>query len=217
MQTITIERLKEVLSYDPDSGIFVWIARGRGIRTGRQAGSIDPLNGYRMIRIDGVTYLAQRLAWFWIYGTWPRLIRFQNKNRDDCSKTNLCEGFYLITKHDHKTKEGKAAFQKEYRSKFRHVHVAKERKRKFGVGIEDYERMMIAQDGRCAICKLEETAMRQGKVLTLAVDHDHKTGAVRGLLCSTCNKGLGMLGDTLERVSEAAAYLKRHSIIFGGA
>ena len=209
MPTITAERIKELLSYDEDTGVFVWIGRGKGIRTGRRAGSIDPVNGYRAIRIDGVTYHAQRLAWFLLHGTWPRLIRFQNHDRDDCSKKNLCEGFYLITKHDHKTKEGKAAFQKEYRSKFRHVHVAKERERKFGVGAEAYEQMLLAHDGKCGICKREETATRMGKVLTLAVDHDHNTGQVRGLLCSTCNKGLGMLGDTLERAQMAVAYLSR--------
>ena len=207
--TITAERIRALLSYDEETGFFVWVAKGKGIRTGRRAGSVDPKNGYRMIRIDGVTYLAQRLAWFLLYGTWPRLIRFQNKDRDDCSKINLCEGFYLVTKHDHRTKEGLAAYQKEYRNKFRHVHVAKERERKFGVDAAEYDRMLKAHNGKCGICKREETATRMGKVLTLAVDHDHITGQVRGLLCSTCNKGLGMLGDTLERVQMAAAYLNR--------
>ena len=209
--TITAERINELLSYDEVTGFFVWIGKGKGIRTGRRAGSVDAKNGYRMIRIDGVTYLAQRLAWFLLYGTWPRLIRFQNKNRDDCSKENLCEGFYLITKHDHRTKEGKAAFQKEYRDKFRHVFVSKERERKFGVDADEYDRMLASQGGVCAICKSEEKAMRYGKVLGMAVDHDHVTGRVRGLLCSACNKALGLLGDSVDRLSAATEYLRGYS------
>ena len=76
--------------------------------------------------IEGESYLAQRLAWFWVHGTWPRLIRFQNKDRSDCRISNLAEGRYLETKHDHRTKEGRSAYQKEYRSLHREEFEQKE-------------------------------------------------------------------------------------------
>jgi hypothetical protein len=50
-----------------------------------------------------------------------------------------------------------------------------------------YSAMLAEQDGLCAICHRPETAVRHGKAMLLAVDHDHTTGAVRGLLCHNCN------------------------------
>lgn len=56
--------------------------------------------------------------------------------------------------------------------------------------------------GRCGICGKEP---RSGFV----IDHDHKTGRVRGLLCQRCNSGLGSLGDSIEGLKAAIAYLER--------
>lgn len=67
--------------------------------------------------------------------------------------------------------------------------------------------MVVAQDGRCAICREEETATARGRVRSLAVDHDHETGAVRGLLCSRCNTALGLFRDNPALLLEAIAYL----------
>jgi hypothetical protein len=61
----------------------------------------------------------------------------------------------------------------------------------FGLTIEDYDAMHEAQGGVCAICKQPETSSRGGKVYRLAVDHDHTTGQVRGLLCFKCNSSMG--------------------------
>ena len=59
--------------------------------------------------------------------------------------------------------------------------------KKFGITVEDYEQMHDSQDGVCKICKLPQS----GRFKNLAVDHDHETGEVRGLLCMTCNRNLG--------------------------
>jgi Recombination endonuclease VII len=67
--------------------------------------------------------------------------------------------------------------------------------------MEDYRRMLSKQNGACAICK-------QVFQETLAVDHCHTTGKVRGLLCRKCNTGLGNYGDDPGRLREAAAYLE---------
>ncbi len=68
--------------------------------------------------------------------------------------------------------------------------------------------MWISQDGVCAICRRPETFITTGQgPCRLSVDHDHKTGKVRGLLCRDCNVGLGNFGDSGERLRNAAAYL----------
>jgi hypothetical protein len=77
----------------------------------------------------------------------------------------------------------------------------------FGITPEEYAAMVVAQDGRCAICREEETATARGRVRSLAVDHDHETGAVRGLLCSRCNTALGLFRDNPALLLEAIAYL----------
>ncbi len=78
----------------------------------------------------------------------------------------------------------------------------------YGLSPEQYQAMMIEQDGRCAICCTSEWGGRSKKP---NVDHDHVTGKVRGLLCEACNLGLGKFGDDPERVRAAAAYLEAHT------
>jgi hypothetical protein len=81
--------------------------------------------------------------------------------------------------------------------------------KKYGIDEAIYEAMVAAQDGKCAICNLPETSKRCGVVLRLAVDHDHVTGGVRGLLCHRCNRGIGSLGENLESLQRAIDYLIR--------
>lgn len=75
---------------------------------------------------------------------------------------------------------------------------------RFGIKEEDYEYMMKLQFGVCAICGKSEGSSKYPK---LFVDHDHKTGLVRGLLCDLCNKGLGNFLDQPELLNSAAVYL----------
>lgn len=85
--------------------------------------------------------------------------------------------------------------------------------RKFGLSPEDHAALLESQGGVCAICGLPETDVHHatGKVQNLAIDHDQKTGAVRGLLCALCNKGLGSFLDDQTRLSRAMQYLQRPS------
>lgn len=75
-------------------------------------------------------------------------------------------------------------------------------KHKYGITLDDYNSMFLKQGGACALCFLPPI----GDVLS--VDHDHGTGAVRGLLCRRCNIALGMLGDSVEGLERAVRYLK---------
>lgn len=73
--------------------------------------------------------------------------------------------------------------------------------RKYGVDLGEYQRLFDAQGGRCAVCRKEQQR-------AFDVDHDHATGAVRGLLCTSCNRMIGHGGDSPETLEAAAAYLR---------
>lgn len=80
-------------------------------------------------------------------------------------------------------------------------------KKKFGISLEEYDALNEKQKGLCSIChKLCSSGNR------LAVDHDHKTAKIRGLLCQSCNVGLGYFKDNPELLVSAAAYLKEHNV-----
>jgi hypothetical protein len=69
---LTKERLREVLEYNQETGEFRWKARNSNrIKIGAVAGAPFGNRGYRKIGVDGVTYYAHRLAWFYTYGAWP--------------------------------------------------------------------------------------------------------------------------------------------------
>lgn len=84
-------------------------------------------------------------------------------------------------------------------------------KNTYGISREEYDRMMTEQDGRCAICGLDEPNShgRTGTKFRLSVDHCHDTGRVRGLLCQKCNRAVGLLGDDIDLLKKAIDYLER--------
>lgn len=75
---------------------------------------------------------------------------------------------------------------------------------RYGLSVEDYWRISEQQGGRCGICLSESPPGTR-----LRIDHDHQTGAVRGLLCNKCNTGLGLFGDRLEKLLAAVEYLRK--------
>ena len=73
---------------------------------------------------------------------------------------------------------------------------------------EDYNDTLELQEGVCALCLKPETSKRDdGSEQLLAVDHDHATGRIRGLLCQRCNTGLGLFRDDPEALERAAEYV----------
>jgi hypothetical protein len=83
----------------------------------------------------------------------------------------------------------------------------KEVLRKYGLSIADYDAMLAAQGGKCLICGRPEWKTDNVKTRMLAVDHDHETGQVRGLLCGRCNTSIGQFDDDPELLIRAAEYL----------
>ena len=78
--------------------------------------------------------------------------------------------------------------------------------KRYGITYEQYEAMEKAQNGLCKICLKLPTNSWSDR---LHVDHDHKTGEVRGLLCYMCNVAVGNLEDSPERADRVAAYLRK--------
>lgn len=92
-------------------------------------------------------------------------------------------------------------YHKDRREHFRELDV----KRKYGIDAQDYRKLFENQKGKCAICGNEESK----GAYVLSVDHDHETKEIRGLLCNDCNRGIGLLGDDVERLKVAVKYLSR--------
>jgi hypothetical protein len=82
------------------------------------------------------------------------------------------------------------------------VEALRTRLRKYGLTLDQYHAMLKAAAGRCPLCELP---FRE----TPCIDHDHTTGRVRGLLCRTCNRALGLFNDDPARLRAAADYLDR--------
>ena len=110
-------------------------------------------------------------------------IEYRNKNRERISKR-----------------------AKEYRKNNKESIRNKKLIKKFGIGVDEYNLLLESQDYGCAICGSKETGSHHTKYFS--VDHDHKTGKVRGLLCFHCNTGIGSLQDDPNLLSKALDYLK---------
>jgi len=82
-------------------------------------------------------------------------------------------------------------------------NVMNRRKRLYGVNSDDYYDLLEKQKYKCAICGRHKDEFK----FSLCVDHDHKTGKVRGLLCHGCNVGIGRMEDNIESLKNAINYL----------
>ena len=99
----------------------------------------------------------------------------------------------------HRT-DARRAYEAEYRKRSKDRRLANQRKYKYGLTAEEYDALVLASGGLCAIC---HEAMGDD----ICVDHCHDSGAVRGLLCRNCNFGLGHFRDDPARLTAALAYL----------
>jgi hypothetical protein len=107
-------------------------------------------------------------------------------------------------KHPELTRARKAKWVAENPDREKAIRRRGVLKHRYGLSPEAYEALLSGQGGYCAICGGEQLAGRN-----FAVDHDHKTNEIRGLLCSNCNMGLGAFQDSPDLLLAAAAYLER--------
>lgn len=115
-----------------------------------------------------------------------------------------------------RAKPERKAKDKEWNRNFRLKRLDWEKKSqmrtKYGLTMEQYWAMMTAQEQKCPICGRGLVYRSERYCAEVAcVDHCHKSGKVRALLCGPCNVGLGSLGDDPLRMEAAAAYLRRHT------
>jgi len=112
-------------------------------------------------------------------------------------------------------REERIAAAKKYGEEHREERLLRERGRyheerraqrmlaRYGITVEQYDEMLATQGGGCAICG----SAADGNGRYLHIDHDHETGAVRGILCSNCNRALGHLRDEPALIEIAMEYL----------
>jgi hypothetical protein len=90
-------------------------------------------------------------------------------------------------------------YEKERRKEKPEAFRAIQLKRRYGMSLDDFDQMLKAQGGLCALCLTKPA---------VDVDHCHSNGKVRALLCRACNLGLGMFSDKPEMLRKAASYIE---------
>jgi hypothetical protein len=131
----------------------------------------------------------------------PDKVKESTKRSNERSKKNGLQRAWRA-----KNKDKTAKYDREWAQKHPEKILAKSRRRnlrKFGLVPEQYEAMLQNQGGVCAICGMNRDARR------LAVDHDHATNKVRGILCHFCNTALGKFLDSVEILKKAIEYLEK--------
>jgi hypothetical protein len=101
-------------------------------------------------------------------------------------------------------KEKRKVFNKKRKEANRGVYY----KKRYGITLEEYNKRLIDQDYKCAICKNPESELKHGRNTYFAVDHCHSTKKVRGLLCYKCNSMLGFSKDNIQNLKNAIKYLE---------
>ena len=108
--------------------------------------------------------------------------------------------------------KNKAAYAKEWRKKNPDKAKNADLKKYYGITLEQYRMMSDKQNHCCAICGEKETSLdAKGTEIFMPVDHCHKTGKIRELLCAACNKALGGFKDNSFLLRKAAEYIEKHA------
>lgn len=130
--------------------------------------------------------------------------------RADSTKPWSKDNFYW--REQRSTSKDRKEYMREWHRKSRAAnkdyYLEQDLRKKYGVTLEWHREKLSKQNGVCAICKQPETTVIRNKVIAMPVDHDHNTGRARGLLCTKCNRGLGLFRDDKEILKSAVQYLE---------
>lgn len=216
---VSLMALKEMLTYDSESGEIRWLqSPARNIYAGEIAGCVKSLrrnkNGeevkYRYIRLNGSNIPAQRIAYALHNGEFPHgRITFVDGDTLNLKAENLQVQRSITSNEDRRERERE--YYRQSRLQNGLSYKESDLKRYYGIDLVQYSQMFMEQNGKCAICGSDYGGHRNGVQKALAVDHDHKNGKVRGLLCEPCNQGIGKLKDDAGLLRKAADYLDKHS------
>ncbi len=150
----------------------------------------------------------------------PEEFRRDKRSRDnlswacrDCSRIN--EARWCTNNIDRKRDNARAASRRRREKEPERDREILRRSRlrtKYGIEFEDFLAMLDLQDWQCQICdkKLAVRIAGKRKGNVACIDHDHETNKIRGILCSHCNRGIGLLGDNPLKLEKAAVYIRRH-------
>ena len=133
------------------------------------------------------------------------LANFHNSKRSNdgkCYRCAVCD------------REARESYRIANKDRFREVARNKTIRHKYGIEPDEYDKMLKSQSGVCAICGTDNpngSRSRSTYLLNLAIDHCHKTGRIRGLLCNNCNRGIGLLGDDVIVLRRAIEYLTKQT------
>jgi hypothetical protein len=125
-----------------------------------------------------------------------------------CKKCGENKVLSAFAKYDNSYQGGSAGYRSECQQCLNRRVQHSIRKGLYGINREQYQELLVKQDGRCAACGSGGTAMANGRVKELAVDHCHVTGKIRGLLCHDCNSALGAVKDDANRLRRLASYVE---------
>lgn len=131
--------------------------------------------------------------------------------RPDPEKPWGADNFYW--KERRKTSNDKKEYMREWHKKSRHANPEYYfdiyLRKRYKVTIDWYREQLSKQNNVCAICNQSEKTIIHGKIISMPVDHDHETGKARGLLCTKCNRGLGLFRDDINLLKSAIEYLQK--------
>lgn len=119
-----------------------------------------------------------------------------------------CMWYKPLIQNSGASKEAAREYAKVYRKLYPHKSKEQNLRKMFKIGLEDYDTMFNNQNGLCAICGEPETQYKY-----MPVDHCHKTGKIRGLLCSHCNKALGLFKENISILKGAIDYVNQHGCL----
>ena len=136
-----------------------------------------------------------------------------------CKKTKPKSKFYKDRRYESEDRflakcktcleEYDAAWKKRNPEKYKETLMKSRLRRTYGLTLGGYEGLLCKQGGGCAICGSKNHGGNGGR---FHIDHDHNTGANRGLLCSSCNTGIGLFRDDPKILASAIRYLKKSAM-----
>lgn len=117
-------------------------------------------------------------------------------------------------KHKEKRKQSAKIYYQKTKKEHKIRNIKNHLKIRYNITIEEYQALLIKQNFCCAICGEKETRKNSSGngISALSVDHNHKTDKVRGLLCQTCNTGVGMFKDNVDLLYKAVDYLSKENL-----
>ena len=209
---LSFAQVDELVAYDPATGDLTWkVHISRSHKAGQKAGRVKLMRTnqdgkpyhYHYITVRGFQTPGARIAWLLAKGEWPRgNILFVDGDGTNLRINNLRERDESIYAEPLPALDSGARVSRRMTKEAGRRYA---RKRYYDLEDAEYQAMVDEQGGVCAICE-QPSVDKHGKPTELHVDHDHRTGAVRGLLCLTCNAMLGSAGDDEWILTNGAEY-----------